>query len=176
MRCPFCGSEDTKVVDSHSYLEGNSIKRRRECVVCQRRFSTFERVEEVPLYVIKKDQRRVPFNRDKVMRGLTFATVKRNIGREDLEKIVYEVEKNIQNTLKNEITTRDLGEMILEKLKKIDQVAYVRFASVYKEFDDVKSFVELIEEMEREKKYNENFIYGNSGFCSIFVEKTSRRT
>ena len=86
------------------------------------------------------------------MRGLTFATVKRNIGREDLEKIVYEVEKNIQNTLKNEITTRDLGEMILEKLKKIDQVAYVRFASVYKEFDDVKSFVELIEEMEREKK------------------------
>ena len=152
MRCPCCGSEDTKVVDSRSYLEGNSIKRRRECVVCQRRFSTFERVEEVPLYVIKKDQRRVPFNRDKVMRGLTFATVKRNIGREDLEKIVYEVEKNIQNTLKNEITTRDLGEMILEKLKKIDQVAYVRFASVYKEFDDVKSFVELIEEMEREKK------------------------
>ena len=152
MRGPFCGSEDTKVVDSRSYLEGNSIKRRRECVVCQRRFSTFERVEEVPLFVIKKDQRRVPFNRDKVMRGLTFATVKRNIGREDLEKIVYEVEKNIQNTLKNEITTRDLGEMILEKLKKIDQVAYVRFASVYKEFDDVKSFVELIEEMEREKK------------------------
>ena len=152
MRCPFCGSEDTKVVDSRSYLEGNSIKRRRECVVCQQRFSTFERVEEVPLFVIKKDQRRVPFNRDKVMRGLTFATVKRNIGREDLEKIVYEVEKNIQNTLKNEITTRDLGEMILEKLKKIDQVAYVRFASVYKEFDDVKSFVELIEEMEREKK------------------------
>lgn len=152
MRCPFCGSEDTKVVDSRSYLEGNSIKRRRECVICQRRFSTFERVEEVPLYVIKKDQRRVPFNRKKVMRGLTFATVKRNIGREDLEKIVYEVEKNIQNTLKNEITTRELGEMILEKLKKIDQVAYVRFASVYKEFDDVKSFLELIEEMEREKK------------------------
>ncbi|AVQ22144.1 transcriptional regulator NrdR [Fusobacterium necrophorum subsp. funduliforme] len=152
MRCPFCGSEDTKVVDSRSYLEGNSIKRRRECVICQRRFSTFERVEEVPLYVIKKDQRRVPFNREKVMRGLTFATVKRNIGREDLEKIVYEVEKNIQNTLKNEITTRELGEMILEKLKKIDQVAYVRFASVYKEFDDVKSFLELIEEMEREKK------------------------
>ena len=147
MRCPFCGSEDTKVVDSRSYLEGNSIKRRRECVICQRRFSTFERVEEVPLYVIKKDQRRVPFNREKVMRGLTFATVKRNIGREDLEKIVYEVEKNIQNTLKNEITTRELGEMILEKLKKIDQVAYVRFASVYKEFDDVKSFLELIEEM-----------------------------
>ncbi|AYZ73858.1 transcriptional repressor NrdR [Fusobacterium necrophorum] len=152
MRCPFCGSEDTKVVDSRSYLEGNSIKRRRECVICQRRFSTFERVEEVPLYVIKKDQRRVLFDREKVMRGLTFATVKRNIGREDLEKIVYEVEKNIQNTLKNEITTRELGEMILEKLKKIDQVAYVRFASVYKEFDDVKSFLELIEEMEREKK------------------------
>ncbi|KDE64909.1 transcriptional regulator NrdR [Fusobacterium necrophorum] len=152
MRCPFCGSEDTKVVDSRSYLEGNSIKRRRECIICQRRFSTFERVEEVPLYVIKKDQRRVLFDREKVMRGLTFATVKRNIGREDLEKIVYEVEKNIQNTLKNEITTRELGEMILEKLKKIDQVAYVRFASVYKEFDDVKSFLELIEEMEREKK------------------------
>src|SRR3712207_6841191 len=103
MRCPFCGSEDTKVVDSRSYLEGNSIKRRRECVICQRRFSTFERVEEVSLYVIKKDQRRVPFNREKVMRGLTSATVKRNISREELEKIVYEVEKNIQNTLKNEI-------------------------------------------------------------------------
>lgn len=152
MRCPFCGSEDTKVIDSRSYLEGNAIKRRRECASCQRRYSTFERVEEVPLFVVKKDQRRVPFKKEKVMRGLTHASVKRNISREDLEKIVYEVEKNIHNSLKNEISTRELGEMILEKLKKIDQVAYVRFASVYKEFDDVKSFIELIEGMEEEKK------------------------
>lgn len=152
MRCPFCGSEDTKVVDSRSYLEGNSIKRRRECIACQRRFSTFERVEEVPLYVVKKDQRRVLFDREKLMRGLTFATVKRDISREELEKIVYEIEKGIQNTLKNEITSRELGELILTKLKSIDEVAYVRFASVYKEFKDMKSFVELIEDMEKEKK------------------------
>lgn len=151
MRCPFCGSEDTKVVDSRSYLEGNSIKRRRECITCQRRFSTFERVEEVPLYVVKKDQRRVLFDREKLLRGLTFATVKRNVSREDLEKIVYEIEKGIQNTLKNEISSMELGELILDKLKKIDEVAYVRFASVYKEFNDVKSFVELIEMMEKEK-------------------------
>lgn len=151
MRCPFCGSEDTKVVDSRSYLEGNSIKRRRECITCQRRFSTFERVEEVPLYVVKKDQRRVLFDREKLLRGLTFATVKRNVSREDLEKIVYEIEKGIQNTLKNEISSMELGELILDKLKKIDEVAYVRFASVYKEFNDVKSFVELIETMEKEK-------------------------
>lgn len=152
MRCPFCGSEDTKVVDSRSYLEGNSIKRRRECITCQRRFSTFERVEEVPLYVVKKDQRRVLFDREKLMRGLTFATVKRDVSREELEKIVYEIEKAIQNTLKNEITSRELGELILDKLKSMDEVAYVRFASVYKEFGDVKSFVELIEDMEKEKE------------------------
>lgn len=152
MRCPFCGSEDTKVVDSRSYLEGNSIKRRRECISCQRRFSTFERVEEVPLYVVKKDQRRVLFDREKLMRGLTFATVKRDVSREELEKIVYEIEKTIQNTLKNEITSRELGELILDKLKSMDEVAYVRFASVYKEFSDVKSFVELIEDMEKEKE------------------------
>lgn len=100
MRCPFCASEDTKVIDSRSYLEGNAIKRRRECASCQRRYSTFERVEEVPLFVVKKDQRRVPFEKEKVMRGLTHASVKRNISREDLEKIVYEVEKNIHNSLK----------------------------------------------------------------------------
>lgn len=152
MRCPFCGSADTKVVDSRSYLEGNSIKRRRECIICQKRFSTFERVEEVSLYVVKKDHRRVLFDREKVMRGLTFASVKRNISREELENIAYELEKNIQNTLKNEITSKEIGQFILEKLKKIDEVAYVRFASVYQEFQDVKSFVKLIETMEKEKK------------------------
>lgn len=149
MKCPFCNSEDTKVVDSRTALDG-SIKRRRECINCQKRFTTYERFEENQIYVVKKDKRRVKYDREKLLRGLTFATVKRNISREQLDEIITEIEKKIQNSLSSEITSEDLGEMVLEKLKKLDQVAYVRFASVYKEFDDIKSFIETVETIKKD--------------------------
>lgn len=151
MKCPFCNSDDTKVVDSRTALDG-SIKRRRECINCQKRFSTYERFEENQIYVVKKDKRRVKYEREKLLRGLTFATVKRNISREQLEEIITDIEKKIQNTLSSEITSKDLGEMVLERLKKVDQVAYVRFASVYKEFNDIKSFIEIVKEIEEKIK------------------------
>lgn len=148
MKCPFCSSEDTKVIDSRTSPDG-STKRRRECNVCQKRFSTYERFEENQIYVVKKDNRRVKYDRDKLLRGLTFATVKRNISRDQLEEIMTDIEKSLQNSLANEISSKDLGEKVLEKLKDLDQVAYVRFASVYKEFNDIKSFIEIVEEIKK---------------------------
>ena len=150
MKCPFCNSEDTKVVDSRSFMAGYSIKRRRECIKCEKRFTTFEKVEETPLFIVKKDKRRDRFDRNKLMRGLVAATVKRNISRESLETFVLEIEKTIQNSLRGEITTQELGEMVMERLKSIDQVAYVRFASVYKEFNDIKSFIEIVEDINKD--------------------------
>jgi len=152
MRCPFCNSEDTKVIDSRGFCENNSIKRRRECNSCERRFTTYERIEENPIYVVKKNKSREKFNKEKLLRGLERATNKRNISRDDLERFIADVEKVIQNTLKNEITTQELGELILEKLKELDEVAYVRFASVYKEFDDIKSFIDVVEDIKKDKK------------------------
>lgn len=151
MRCPFCSSEDTKVVDSRTSPDG-STKRRRECNECQKRFSTYERFEENQIYVVKKDKRRVKYSREKLLRGLTSATVKRNISRDQLDEIITEVEKKLQNSLSNEITSNELGEMVLEQLRYLDQVAYVRFASVYKEFNDIKSFIEIVEEIKEEIK------------------------
>ncbi|WP_320046971.1 transcriptional regulator NrdR [uncultured Ilyobacter sp.] len=149
MKCPFCDSENTRVVDSRAYSEGYSIKRRRECNSCGKRFTTYEKVEETPFYVVKKDKSRERFDSEKLMRGLMRATVKRNISREELEVFLMDVEKTIHNSLKNEISTRELGELIMEKLKHFDEVAYVRFASVYMEFDDIKSFIEIVEDIKR---------------------------
>lgn len=151
MKCPFCNSEDTKVVDSRAFMEGYSIKRRRECISCQKRFTTYEKVEEIPLYIVKKDKRREKFDGKKLLRGLTAATIKRNISREELDTFVLEIQKSIQNSLKNEISTKELGEMVMKKLLEIDQVAYVRFVSVYKEFDDIKSFIEIVEKISNKK-------------------------
>ncbi|MGF6906580.1 transcriptional regulator NrdR [Fusobacterium sp. PH5-44] len=152
MRCPYCNADDTKVIDSRAFLDGYSIKRRRECVSCGKRFTTYEKVDEdTTIYVVKKDKRRDKFDSKKLLRGLMTATVKRNISKERLELFVSEIEKSIQNSLKTEISTKELGEMVLEKLKSVDQVAYVRFASVYKEFDDIKSFLEVVENMEQNK-------------------------
>ena len=149
MKCPFCSSEDTKVVDSRTTIDG-STKRRRECNNCLKRFSTYERFEESKIYVVKKDNRRVKYAREKLLRGLTFATVKRNISREELEKIISDIERGLQNSLVSEISSKDLGEKVLEKLRVLDQVAYVRFASVYKEFDDIKSFIEIVEQIKKD--------------------------
>lgn len=152
MRCPFCGSEDTKVIDSRAFMDGFSIKRRRECVKCEKRFTTYEKIEEIPLYIVKKDKRREKFDRNKLLRGLVSATIKRNISREELETFVLEIEKTIQNSLKNEITSSELGELVMEKLLKVDEVAYVRFVSVYKEFKDIESFIELVEKISKDRK------------------------
>ena len=149
MNCPFCNCQNTRVVDSRAYSEGHSIKRRRECPECGKRFTTYEKIEPIPFYVVKKDNSREKFNKEKILRGLVRATVKRNISMEELETLVLDIEKNIQNSLRNEISTGELGELIMKKLKDLDEVAYVRFASVYKEFDDVKSFIKEIEEMQK---------------------------
>ena len=149
MKCPFCSSEDTKVVDSRTTIDG-STKRRRECNNCLKRFSTYERFEESPIYVVKKDNRRVKYEREKRLRGLTFATAKRNVSREQLDKIITDIERSLQNSLVSEISSKELGEKVLEKLRELDQVAYVRFASVYKEFNDIKSFIEIVEEIKKD--------------------------
>lgn len=152
MRCPNCNSEDTRVVDTRT-AQDFSVRRRRQCNICGYRFTTFERLEEVPIYVVKKDKGRVRFDREKLLRGLKTASTKRNISIETLEKIVFEIEKSLQNTLSSEVTTKVIGDMALEKLRELDQVAYVRFASVYKEFDDIKSFIEIVENIKRETKW-----------------------
>lgn len=149
MRCPFCDADNSKVIDSRPYSEGHSIKRRRECVSCGLRFNTYERVEEIPFYVIKSDGKRELFDKNKILRGLLRATEKRNIKREDIDKFVAEIEKEIQNNLKGELRTQVLGELIMKKLKTLDEVAYVRFASVYKRFNDLESFVSEIKEISK---------------------------
>lgn len=152
MRCPFCNSEDTKVIDTRAFIETNSIKRRRECNSCEKRFTTYERIEETVIYVVKKNKSREKFNKEKLLRGLERATNKRNISRDELEKFILDIERSIQNSLKSEITTQDLGELVLDKLKDLDEVAYVRFASVYKEFNDIKSFIDIVEDIKKDKK------------------------
>ncbi len=152
MNCPFCNSSDTRVVDSRDFINGNAIKRRRECMVCKKRFTTYEKVEERAIYVVKKDKSREKFNKDKLMRGLSIATIKRNISTDTLEEFVLEIERSLQNSLDSEISTSDLGEIVLTKLKELDEVAYVRFASVYKEFNDIKSFIEIVENIKKDKK------------------------
>lgn len=149
MRCPYCDGDDSKVVDSRSYSGGYSIKRRRECLKCKKRFTTYENIEQPVFYVVKKDGTREEFKKEKILKGLVRATVKRDIEYEVLEKLVLEIEKEIQNNLASEVNSKMLGNMIMEKLKNLDEVAYVRFASVYKEFKDVKSFVKEIEELSK---------------------------
>ncbi|MGL5964019.1 MAG: transcriptional regulator NrdR [Fusobacteriaceae bacterium] len=149
MKCPFCGNDDTKVVDSRAYLDGNSIKRRRECPKCDKRFTTYEKIEETPLYVIKRSGGREIFNRDKVFRGLMLATIKRDVAIAELERLVSEVEQVIRSNMNHEIKSNELGDLILKKLVDIDEVAYVRFASVYKDFQDIRSFVEIVEQVNK---------------------------
>lgn len=140
MRCPFCGDDQTKVVDSRVSESQDAIRRRRECLACTRRFTTYERHEEMPLMVIKRDGNREPFDRSKLVRGLMTATVKRDVTVEQLENLVSEVEGELHNSFKYEIPVTALGDMVLLRLKDLDKVAYVRFASVYKSFQDLDEF------------------------------------
>lgn len=141
MNCPFCNHADSKVVDSRPTDEGGSIRRRRECLACQKRFTTYETVERVALYVVKKDGTRQPFNKDKILKGLTRACEKRPVPITVLEGVANEIEQLLQNSLEREVSTQMIGELIMRKLKEIDQVAYIRFVSVYRSFEDIDSFL-----------------------------------
>jgi transcriptional repressor NrdR len=143
MRCPFCNHAETKVTDKRE--SGDSIRRRRECLKCKKRFTTYEKIEPVERFVVKKDGRRERFDRDKVFSGIRKACEKRDIGHEQIEKIVLELEEKISGN--KEIPTKKIGEFIMRKLKKIDKVAYIRFASVYLDFEDVKDFEKEVKEL-----------------------------
>ena len=144
MRCPSCGYPESKVIDSRPNPDGSSIKRRRECVVCQKRFTTFEQIEYVQIFVIKKDGTKQLFDRNKLLAGLLKATYKCNV---NAESIVSSIESELQNSLRTEVSTTEIGELVLRRLKAIDEVAYVRFASVYREFKDIDSFFRELNEL-----------------------------
>ena len=141
MKCPFCGENDNKVIDSRLSKEGNAIRRRRECIACQRRFTTYEYIEEIPLMIIKKDRRREIFSRDKVRSGLKKACEKREISMNVIESFIEELERDLRESEEKEISSQIIGEKIMAKLHELDKVAYVRFASVYQDFKDVDDFV-----------------------------------
>lgn len=151
MRCPFCKEEDSRVVDSRSADDGNTIRRRRECTSCGKRFTTYETVEKIPLMVIKNDGRRVVFDRNKLLNGLIRSCDKRDIPTERIIALADEIEKELRNTMNREVYTRDIGELVMEKLKNFDEVAYIRFASVYRKFADISGFREELEALLREK-------------------------
>ena len=151
MKCPFCGDQDSKVVDSRRSDDGLSIRRRRECLGCQRRFTTYEIVESLPIIVVKRNGSRQSFDRNKIYNSMIRAFDKRKVDAADLERITTEIEQTIQNTLEREISTDKIGEMVMERLKPLDEVAYIRFASVYRRFQDVNSFVHEINQFLEEK-------------------------
>lgn len=147
MRCPFCENRDTKVIDSRPTEEGHAIRRRRECENCKKRFTTYEKVEEIPLVVIKKDGSREVFDRNKVLNGIIKACEKRPVSIEDIEVIVSDIERGLNNMMEKEIKTKVIGEVIMDHLITLDEVAYVRFASVYRQFKDVNTFISEIEKL-----------------------------
>ena len=144
MKCPFCGDQDSKVVDSRHSEDGLSIRRRRECMNCQRRFTTYEYVETLPIIVVKRDGSRQAFDRNKILNGMVRACEKRQVPFAALEKVTTEIEQTIQNSLEREVTADKIGDMVMERLKPLDEVAYIRFASVYRRFQDVNSFMQEV--------------------------------
>lgn len=152
MRCPFCGHTESKVCDSRPTDEGMTIRRRRECLSCCKRFTTYEKVEHALFYVIKKDNSREPFDRSKVLNGLLRACEKRPVSVQKLEEVADYVESVSSNTLEGEVTTARIGELVMESLKELDDVAYVRFASVYRQFKDLQTFLAELESMMKQEK------------------------
>ena len=152
MKCPKCGYLESKVIDSRPADEGGCIRRRRECLQCQHRFTTYERVEEIPIMVIKKDGSRQVFDRTKLLNGIMRACEKRPVPFYEMEHLAGEIESSLSNSMQNEVPSKQIGEMVMEGLKKIDEVAYVRFASVYKEFRDVDSFLAELQQLKREQE------------------------
>jgi len=151
MKCPFCGDQDSKVVDSRHSEDGQSIRRRRECLKCQRRFTTYEVVESLPIIVVKRDGSRQNFNRNKIVNSMVRAFDKRQVDTQDLDRIAIEIEQTLQNTLEREVSTDKIGEMVMERIKPLDEVAYIRFASVYRRFQDVTGFINEIQKYLEEK-------------------------
>jgi transcriptional repressor NrdR len=151
MRCPFCGDQESKVVDSRRSEDGDSIRRRRECIACQRRFTTYEIVESLPIIVVKRDGTRQSFDRNKIINAMVRAFDKRKVEMADLERITTEIEQTIQNSLEREVSTDKIGEMVMERIKPLDEVAYIRFASVYRRFQDVNEFIHEIKSFLEEK-------------------------
>ena len=147
MKCPFCGYEESKVIDSRPTDEGQRIRRRRECLECAKRFTTYEIIESLPIIVIKKDKSRETFNRDKLMTGLLRACEKRPVSIDTLDNMIDEIEVIIQNSLDREVSSERIGQLVMEKLKKIDEVAYVRFASVYRQFKDINTFMSELKKL-----------------------------
>ena len=141
MKCPYCGYSESKVIDSRPADENNSIRRRRECLSCAKRFTTYETVESLPMVVVKKDGSRQSFDRRKVLGGMIRACEKRPVPLADLEKIAEEIEQDLQNSMEREVSTETIGEKVMERLRNVDQVAYVRFASVYRQFKDIDTFM-----------------------------------
>ena len=154
MKCPYCENEDSKVIDSRHTEDGKAIRRRRECEECGRRFTTYEKVEEMILMVIKKDGSRQAFDRNKLLNGIIRACEKRPVSIADREKIVDDVERGLNNKMEKEIDSNFIGELVMERLKDLDEVAYVRFASVYRQFTDVNTFVQEVERLLTTKKDN----------------------
>ncbi len=147
MKCPFCSFDEDKVIDSRSSNEGKSVRRRRECINCKKRFTTYEYVEEVPLMVVKKDGRREAFDRNKVLSGILKACEKRPVSMEKIEATVDKVEKDLQKTFDKEVKAQSVGELVMEHLHKLDEVAYVRFASVYRQFKDINQFMKELKDL-----------------------------
>ncbi len=152
MKCPFCAYEESKVIDSRPTDDNERIRRRRECLKCGERFTTYEAIERIPLIVIKKDGSREPFSAEKLLRQMLIACGKRAVPTERIERAVFDIEASLQNSLLREVESSRIGELALEKLRDIDEVAYVRFASVYKEFRDVESFMAELQQLKREQE------------------------
>ncbi len=151
MKCPFCGCEESKVIDSRPTDEGERIRRRRECISCQKRFTTYEIIESVPVIVVKKDKSREVFDRSKLFNGMLRACEKRPVSLEKLETAVNEIEATLQNSFDREVTSVYIGELAMDKLKDLDEVAYVRFASVYRQFKDINTFMDELAKLLSEK-------------------------
>ena len=147
MKCTFCNTEDSKVIDSRPTDEGERIRRRRECLACAKRFTTYEVIESLPIIVIKKDKSRETFNRDKLMNGILRACEQRPVSINTLADLIDEIEATLQNSLDREVTSDKIGELVMEKLKNIDEVAYIRFASVYRKFQDISTFMEELNKL-----------------------------
>lgn len=151
MKCPFCNSDNIKVIDSRPSEENNSIRRRRQCEQCERRFTTYETIEKDPLIVIKKDESREPYSRDKVLSGLLRSCHKRPVPMKEIDRIINDIENTLYNTMKKEVESSYIGALVMEKLKEVDEVAYVRFASIYREFRDINSFMDELKKILKEK-------------------------
>lgn len=147
MRCPFCSFEESKVVDSRSTDDNTTIRRRRECLRCNKRYTTYEKVEDIPILVVKRDSTRENFNKEKIVNGLIIACQKRPISRKQIEELAEDIEKAISNKMITEVESKIIGEMVMERLKEIDEISYVRFASVYRQFKDINTFLEEIKNL-----------------------------